>query len=49
MVNFIKHPTIVIYESRVVLTRKLPISYDSRVIIYNRKNVYKTTEVTLSF
>ena len=36
MANLIKHFTIVIYDSRVVLTRKLPI-YDSRVINYDRK------------
>ena len=31
-----KHSTIVIYDSRVVLTIKLPIA-----VIYDRKNVYK--------
>ena len=36
VINLIKHFKIVIYDSRVVLTRKLPI-YDSRVVIYARK------------
>ena len=36
MVNLIKHFTIVIYNSRVVLTGKLPYLY-SRLVIYDRK------------
>ena len=36
MVNLIKHFTIVVYNSRVILTRILP-NYDFRVVIYARK------------
>ena len=36
VVNLIKYLTIVIYDSRVVLTRNCPY-YDSRVVIYDRK------------
>ena len=36
VVNLIKHFTIVVYNSRVILTRILP-NYDFRVVIYARK------------
>ena len=42
VVNLIKHSSIVIYDSRVILKRKLPY-YDSRVIIYARKMFIRLT------
>ena len=40
VVNVIKDSTIVIYYSRVALTINC-LYYDSRTVIYDRKNVYK--------
>ena len=37
MVNIIKHFTIVIYDSRVVIWGCFQVRYDSRVVIYERK------------
>ena len=63
IMDTIKHSTIVIYNSRVVLTRKLSIlqlqsctdkkmaylQYNFRVIIYDRKNVYKIGHMMTPF